>query len=385
MFEPGSGTGSRAPSVAEALSITFVSPFAALAGSEQYLGLVLDGLPDEWIQQVVFLEDGPFVEEVRERGHRVTVLPTSARPPGLLRSARRLRSLLAGGRADLVHANGIKAALVSVLATVGTGTRVVWVKHDLSFDRSLARLVALRCRLVIGVSRAATRIFKGRLRRKVHIVPNGLPPIHADRDAGRALVSARLGLRDGDRVAALVGRLYAMKGQHELVEIAPQLVERVPGLRLALVGGDDPKEPEYAEAVRGRVRELGVEDAVSFVGQVDDAALFVAGCDLVVVPSVPAERGNTESFSLAALEALAVGTPIVAYAEGGLPEVLGECAVLVPTGDRARLREAIVELIEDESAQRRLAACGRQRAAQEFSVERMIDSLVACYREAAAR
>jgi glycosyltransferase involved in cell wall biosynthesis len=174
-----------------------------------------------------------------------------------------------------------------------------------------------------------------------------------------------------------------MKGQHELVEIAPQLVERVPGLRLALVGGDDPKEPEYAEAVRGRVRELGVEDAVSFVGQVDDAALFVAGCDLVVVPSVPAERGNTESFSLAALEAMAVGTPIVAYAEGGLPEVLGECAVLVPTGDRARLREAIVELIEDESAQRRLAACGRQRAAQEFSVERMIDSLVACYREAA--
>ena len=368
--------------MADALSITFVSPFAALAGSERYLGLVLDGLPADWVQQVVFLEEGPFVEEVRERGHPVTVLPTSARPPGLLRSARRLRPLLVRDRPDLVHANGIKAALVSVLATLGTDIHVVWVKHDLSFDRSLARLVALRCRLVIGVSEAATRIFKARLRRKVRIVPNGLPPIDADREAGRALVSKRLGLGEGDRVAALVGRLYAMKGQHELIEIAPELVERVPRLRFALVGGDDPKEPEYAEALRRRVGELGLEDVVSFVGRVDDAALFVAGCDLVVVPSVPAERGNTESFSLAALEAMAVGTPVAAYAEGGLPEVLGQCAILVPTGDRARLRDAIVELLADEAARQRLAACGRERAAREFGVERMIDSLVACYREA---
>src|SRR4029453_16547367 len=93
-FEQASGTSSRAPSVADALSITFVSPFAARAGSGRYLGLVLDGLPADWVQQVVFLEDGPFMEEVRERGHRVTVLPTSAHLPGLLRSARRLRPLL---------------------------------------------------------------------------------------------------------------------------------------------------------------------------------------------------------------------------------------------------------------------------------------------------
>jgi glycosyltransferase involved in cell wall biosynthesis len=103
------------------------------------------------------------------------------------------------------------------------------------------------------------------------------------------------------------------------------------------------------------------------------------------VPSVPAERGNTESFSLVALESMAVGTPIVAYAEGGLPEVLGNCALLVPTGDRAGLRDAIVRALEDEELRRRLAVCGRERAANDFGVERMIESLVACYREAAER
>jgi glycosyltransferase involved in cell wall biosynthesis len=262
---------------------------------------------------------------------------------------------------------------------------VVWVKHDLSFDRSLARFVARRCRLVIGVSEAAVRVFGGRLRRRVRIVPNGLPPVRADRTEGRRIVRELLGSGPDDPVVALVGRLYAMKGQHELIELVPELVERVPQLRVALVGGDDPREPDYAAGLRRRVAELGLEHAVSFVGRVDDAAAFVAGCDVVAVPSVPAERGNTESFSLAALEAMAVGTPVAAYAEGGLPEVLGPCALLVPTGDRPRLRDAILRLLEDEPLREQLVACGRDRAAGEFGVERMIESLVACYREASSR
>jgi hypothetical protein len=195
--------------VPDSIPITFVSPFAQPAGSERYLGLVLDGLPPDWIREVVFLQEGPFVEDVRGRGHRVTVLPTSARPPGLVRSAWRLRRLLVRDRPALVHANGIKAAVVAALATIGTGIGVIWVKHDLSFDRSLARLVALRCRLVIGVSAAATRIFRRRLRRKVRIVPNGLPPIAVDRDRGRELVGETLGV-GSNPVVALVGRLNSM-------------------------------------------------------------------------------------------------------------------------------------------------------------------------------
>jgi glycosyltransferase involved in cell wall biosynthesis len=370
--------------VAEPLSIVFVSPFARPAGSERYLGLVLDGIPPEWIADVVFLEEGPFADEIRARGHRVTVLPTSARLPGLLASAGRLRRLLRRTKPTLVHANGIKAALVAGIATMGTGIGVVWVKHDLSFDRSLARPVALRCRLVVGVSEAATRIFRGRLRRRVRIVPNGLPPTEADRERGRARVRELLGAAESDPVVALVGRLYAMKGQHELIAVVPELLARAPGLRVALVGGEDPSVPEYASVLRERVHELGLDETVAFLGAVDDAPLFIAGCDVVAVPSVPAERGNTESFSLVALEAMAVGTPVVAYAEGGLPEVLGSCALLSRTGDRAALRDAILRVLEDDSLRRRLSECGRERAATEFGLDRMIDSLVACYREASS-
>jgi glycosyltransferase involved in cell wall biosynthesis len=352
------------------MRITFVSPFAQLAGSERYLSLVLDGIPREQVGDVVFLQSGPFVEEVRRRDVPVTVWPTGPGPGAIVRAALKLRRHLRQDRADLVHANGIKAALVAVLATRGTRTPVVWIKHDLSFDRSLARPVALGCRLVVGVSEAAVRVFRSR--RKIRVVPNALPAVEV----------ARAPRGEGSRQVALVGRLYSMKGQHELLEAAPELVARVPGVRIAFVGPEDPSVPEYAAALRRRTTELGLDDVVSFVGGVEDAPAHMARCDVVAIPSVPAERGNTESFSLVALEAMAVGTPVVAYAEGGLPEVLGDCALLVPTGDRRGLVDALVRVLEDEDLASRLAACGRERAATAFSVARMLDSLQACYREA---
>ena len=109
------------------MKICFVSPFAQAAGSERYLGLVLDGIPREQVRDVVFLQDGPFVEEVRRRGLPVSVWPTGAGPLAILGAVRRLHRHLADDAPDLVHANGIKAALVAVLATRGTRTGVVWV------------------------------------------------------------------------------------------------------------------------------------------------------------------------------------------------------------------------------------------------------------------
>ena len=365
-------------------SLTFVSPFAQLAGSEHYLGLVLDGIPRERVRCVVFLQEGPFVEEVRRRGLHAEVIPTSARPPGLVRSALQLRRMLRTDRPDLVHANGVKAALVCVLATIRTRTPVVWVKHDLSFDRSLARPLARRCRLVVGVSEAAVRVFTGPIRQRVRVVPNAIETSSIDRTAARRLVLERLGAPQDAQVIGLVGRLYTMKGQHELLEVLPELRHRSPRVRVAFAGQEDPAESAYASELRRRAAELGLDKVLSFLGRVEDGAQFAAGCDVVAVPSVPAERGNTESFSFAALEAMAAGTPVVGYAEGGIPETVGDCGLLVPTGDRTAFLEALVRVLEDDDLRLRLARCGRERAEREFSLERMRTGIERCYREALA-
>ena len=365
-------------------SVVFVSPFAQLAGAERFLELMLENMPRSLVRRVVFLQEGPFVARAREAGHPITVLPTSQRPPGLVRSAWRLRRLLENDPPDLVHANGVKATLVCALALLGKPTPLVWMKHDLSFDGSLARPLARRCRLVIGVSSATLAVFGPKLRHKLRRVPHGLPPIDVDRDDGRAELVRLVSGDDDAPVVGLVGRLYRMKGQHELVEVVPEVLERVPDVRFAFLGGVDPNVPQYAEAVRRRVDQLGITAAVSFLGHRDDATLLMSGCDLIAIPSVPAERSNREAFSLVALEALLVGTPVVAYAEGGLPEVLGSCALLAPTGDRAALRDAIVRALQDAQLRRALADCGRQRALTKFRLERMVESILECYREASS-
>src|SRR5215211_7744255 len=92
--------------------VVFVSSHAKTGGSERYLETIVGELGPSWAKRVVSLEAGPLADRLRAAGVPVEALPTSARPWGILRSARRLRRVLSRERPAVVHANGIKAALV---------------------------------------------------------------------------------------------------------------------------------------------------------------------------------------------------------------------------------------------------------------------------------
>jgi glycosyltransferase involved in cell wall biosynthesis len=308
-----------------------------------------------------------------ETGARLSMLP----------SALRVRRLLLADRPAVVHANGVKAALVAALAAPRTGIPLIWVKHDFSWDGMLARLIASRCDEVIGVSDAVTAPFRGASRERVHVVHNGIPPMERDRSAGRELVR---GLAGGDgEVVVLVGRFHPAKGQIELVEAAPGVLERRPGTRFLLLGGEDPYQRGYAREVGARIEQLGLSDSVKVADHHADAPGVMAGCDLVAMPSMPDERGmGREGFGLVGLEAMVVGTPVVGYAGGALPEVLGDCAELVPEGDREALAAAIVRLLEDAARREELAACGRRLTRERYSLDATVAGMRERYAEAAS-
>lgn len=92
-----------------------------------------------------------------------------------------------------------------------------------------------------------------------------------------------------------------------------------------------------------------------------------------------------EAFPVVALEAAAVGTPVVGYKVGGLGELIGECGVLVPSNDRDSLSEAIERVIIDGGLRDRLSACGRKRVEEHFSPSAMLEALKERYRAAAHR
>jgi glycosyltransferase involved in cell wall biosynthesis len=311
-------------------------------------------------------------------------LPTSRYPWSIATSSWKVRRRLLLLRPDVVHANGLKAAIVSVLAAVGTRVPVVWVRHDFSWEGWRARALASRCRRVICVSRALTRTFPRAMANKIDVVHTGIPDITLDRDEARREVLRGIGDQTAGPLVSLVGHLIPGKGHLELVEIAPFLLEEMPNARLLLVG-DQPSElfGDYVGRLHERVSGLGVAHAVSFLGHRDDALTVIAASDLVVMPSVSEHPTiETEGFPLIALEALAVGTPVVAYATGGLPELLADCGTLVAPGDREGLLQAILSVATDRPAWERLSRCSQMRARASFRQADMVRKLDDVYRSA---
>jgi glycosyltransferase involved in cell wall biosynthesis len=212
----------------------------------------------------------------------------------------------------------------------------------------------------------------------------GIPDITLDREDARRQVLRAIGDQTAGPLISLVGHLIPGKGHLELVEIAPRLLEEMPNARLLLVG-DQPSElfGDYVERLHERVAGLGVAHAVTFLGHRDDALTVIAASDLVVMPSVSEHPTiETEGFPLIALEALAVGTPVVAYATGGLPELLADCGTLVAPGDREGLLQAILSVATDRPAWDRLSRCGQMRARGSFRQADMVHKLDDAYRSA---
>jgi glycosyltransferase involved in cell wall biosynthesis len=158
-----------------------------------------------------------------------------------------------------------------------------------------------------------------------------------------------------------IGRLIPIKGHLVLLRALAQARARVPGVTLDLAGRG-PLEP----ALKAYARELGLGDAVRFLGFVSPVQRAVEEAAIVVVPSLG------EGFGMVALEAMERARPVIASAVGGLPEIVadGETGLVVPSGEADALAEAIVALAGDLERAAAMGEAGRERALAEFTPER---------------
>lgn len=371
----------------EPVPVLFVSSHAQLGGGEGYLRSIVEGLGPAWCAGIVSLHDGPFVQRLRDGGHEVTVLPAEGRT-SVLGAARRLRGELRRTRPAVVHANGIKAALVAVLARGVGGPPVVWLKYDFGWDGAMAAFVALRSRMVVGISGAVNETFGRLTRRRARVVYAGVPEYpDAEAQGPRALAAVMDRPADGP-VIALSGRLCPGKGQTDMVAAMPTVLARHPDATLLLLGVEDSFYPGYRATLEEQARGLGVHDAVCFArlaGHMPaEAVSVVSACDVLVQPSRLQERGGwREGFGLAVVEAMQVGTPVVAYANGALPEVVGDVGVVVPEGDHVALGTAVADLLDDPERARALVAAARVRERERYRLDRVIAQMADCYVEAA--
>lgn len=345
-----------------ALPVTFVSSHAQLGGSESALETLLNGLEEGWCAGIVCLQEGPLVDRLRSAGRRVSVVPTGTSFRDIVRTAWRVRPLLHD--ALLIHANGVKAAVVAALATMPKRhPALVWNKHDFSFDGPVGRAVARRCACVVGVSNAV--IESVRQATDTALIPPAIA-LPARQESPRSHLRCLLQVDPETPVLLMAGRLDVAKGHLHLLEALPRLVEEIPGLVVAFVGGAEPTQPHYQRHLKERADALGVAENLRMMGHRVDAQRLIAGADAVAVLSHPVRQNGMgqEGFGLVALEALALGTPVVAYDAGGVPEVVGDAAVLVPVADQERLIRGVLSVLRNQQLVADLSANGRARAEQ---------------------
>jgi N-acetyl-alpha-D-glucosaminyl L-malate synthase BshA len=148
----------------------------------------------------------------------------------------------------------------------------------------------------------------------------------------------------------------------DVVEVFRRTLEHVPA-RLLLVGdGPDRVQAEL------RCRELGICHAITFLGSLPLIEEVLVGADLFLLPS------ESESFGLAALEAMACHVPVIATSVGGLPEVVahGETGFLYPVGDVDSMADAAIRILQDDDLRGRLGRAARRRALEHFDQDRVV-------------
>jgi glycosyltransferase involved in cell wall biosynthesis len=291
----------------------------------------------------------------------------------------RARRILArrGGDFDVVHDNqclgygiaGIARDGLPVLATIHhpiTVDRDLDLSHAASWRRRVAlqrwygfvrmqKQVLRRIPKIITVSETSARD----LARHMGARPEQMVVIPAGVDAGH--------FRPLPDVARVPGRILTTASADVPIKGLLPLIEAVAKVRterraeLVVIG-----RPRDGSLVPGTIERLGLDDAVTLVGEVDGQRMveLYAEAEVAVVPSL------YEGFSLPAVEAMACGVPLVATTGGALPEVVGpdgEAALLVPPGDPGALAEAITTVLDDSELQRRLGQAGRARVLRRYT------------------
>ncbi|MEI6244066.1 MAG: glycosyltransferase family 4 protein [Acidobacteriota bacterium] len=174
--------------------------------------------------------------------------------------------------------------------------------------------------------------------------------------------------------APLVGNIAALvphKGQKHLIAAAARVVRLLPDARFVILG-----DGELRESLERQIKDFGLGHHVFLGGFRTDVIGLLKSFDVFVMSSI------TEGLGTSILDAMACAKPVVGTRTGGIPEAVRdeETGLLVPPHDEGAMAAAILRLLQDQPLRARMAASGRQRAAEYFGVDRMVSETLDVYR-----
>jgi len=350
-------------------------------GAERVLIDVVAGLSrDAWASVVAPIAEGWVSEQARSHGATVVVIPQQRRFDLAYLAA--LRRLIARERIEIVHAHLLMSSLYGGMAARLAGIPSLATFHgsvDVPHASLLTPVKAAVLRATIGrtifVSDALRLDIAPRLGLPTHrvgVIHNG---VNSDRfRPGKSrYLREKFDIRDDEVVIGALGNIRSSKAYDVLLQAVAALRDSGVPLRCLIAG--NPGWGETQATVDSLMHQLRLEQTVHFCGYIEESSEFLRGVDMYVLSS------RTEGFSIATLEAMATGLPVVATRCGGPEEILtdGVDGLLVAVNDPTAFADALRTLIADPEQQRRIGQAARKTVVDRFSSTRVADAYAQAY------
>jgi N-acetyl-alpha-D-glucosaminyl L-malate synthase BshA len=314
--------------------------------------------------------------------HEVTVTPYplfDPYPPYTLALATKMAEVAAYEKLDILHVHyAIPHAISAYLAKqiLRSSLKVITTLHgtDITLvgrDESYLPITKFGIEVSDGVT-AVSQWLKDETathfhtEKQIDVIPNFVDGARFKRDRGAFCLMFGAG---DDKLVCHVSNFRPVKRVMDVIRVFEKTVAAVPA-RLIMIG--DGPDRSKAEAY---CRAHHLRDRVFFLGNVQNLEEVLGACDLFLLPS------ETESFGMAALEAMASEVPVIASKSGGLPEVVsdGETGYLVPVGDVQGMSERAIEILRDGDLRTRMGRRARTLALDHFEEEKIVPRYRAMY------
>jgi glycosyltransferase involved in cell wall biosynthesis len=352
------------------IKIVQLIPSSNIGGAETMLLGLLDRINREIFKVIIcVIEGGPFAEEARSKGFDVIQLP-------LYRNKRDIRFLmmllgtLARLKPDIIHSHIFILNLFASLAGRIRGIPVISTFHSNHNLETLGERIALKIiyhfsKSIVNVSQHQVKHFAFPLNSgKVKVIRNGVRVVPRS-DFNEAELSRfrreDLGIISDDQIITYVGNFRSVKGHIFLLQAMQMVLKEWADAQLLLVG-----DGYLKNEIEKMSNQYGIREKVHFLGFRKDVMRLLAVSDMFASPSLD------ETTSIAILEAMSMGVPIVATDVGGNSELLDDhTGLLVPAMNPRALAEGILFLLVNKDLGLRLGRNAMDRVKENFGSEFM--------------
>ena len=382
--------------MAPRINVLQVIPTLDEGGAERTVVDISDALIEAEFGSYVATSGGRLTARLQAMGAQIFQLPVNSKNPlTIYQNISRLSDVAVDHGISIIHARSRAPAWSALFAARRAGCHFMTTHHgtfrDSGYVKSLYNSIMARGEVVIANSNfIAQRISEKYPNATGHTltIARGVDLAEFDRsvvDATRVQAfRQRIKVDDDKRLVILPGRVTPWKGQDVFVDAAARIQAQSLEEKVCFVCvGEAEPNSDFGKALAEKIKDLGLDDCVRFSGHMDDMPAAYASAAVAVSAST-----EPEAFGRIAVEAQAMGCPIIATALGGSLETVidGETGHLIPPNNANALAAAITDYLAMSNAEREtMAAAARKNVVDHFSKQAMCDKTLAAYRTLAAQ